>query len=104
MPSGFPWPRVARCRGFRLRAPVRRSAGPWCRSRPCGPPRGPGAGRGGVVGPGAGAGLTAYGPADPLAGQGPHRAGRAAESFYNAFFLDHDEGAVYFNTLANGLP
>jgi mannose/cellobiose epimerase-like protein (N-acyl-D-glucosamine 2-epimerase family) len=29
---------------------------------------------------------------------------RDAQSFYNAFFLDHDEGAVYFNTLANGLP
>ncbi|WP_449064137.1 AGE family epimerase/isomerase [Planomonospora algeriensis] len=29
---------------------------------------------------------------------------RAAESFYNAFFLDHDEGAVYFNVLASGMP
>lgn len=29
---------------------------------------------------------------------------RDAQSFYNAFFLDHDEGAVYFNTLASGLP
>ncbi|WP_240167852.1 AGE family epimerase/isomerase [Streptomyces noursei] len=29
---------------------------------------------------------------------------RRAESFYNAFFLDHDEGAVYFNVLASGLP
>jgi mannose/cellobiose epimerase-like protein (N-acyl-D-glucosamine 2-epimerase family) len=29
---------------------------------------------------------------------------REAASFYNAFFLDHDDGAVYFNTLANGLP
>ncbi|MFI7090426.1 AGE family epimerase/isomerase [Streptomyces lydicus] len=29
---------------------------------------------------------------------------RQAESFYNAFFLDHDEGAVYFNVLASGLP
>ncbi|WP_250306224.1 AGE family epimerase/isomerase [Streptomyces sp. A 4/2] len=29
---------------------------------------------------------------------------RDAQSFYNAFFLDHDEGAVYFNTMANGLP
>lgn len=29
---------------------------------------------------------------------------RGAESFYNAFFLDHDEGAVYFNVLASGLP
>jgi len=29
---------------------------------------------------------------------------REAASFYNAFFLDHDDGGVYFNTLANGLP
>jgi mannose/cellobiose epimerase-like protein (N-acyl-D-glucosamine 2-epimerase family) len=32
------------------------------------------------------------------------RHAREAESFYNAFFLDHDEGAVYFNVLATGLP
>jgi mannose/cellobiose epimerase-like protein (N-acyl-D-glucosamine 2-epimerase family) len=32
------------------------------------------------------------------------RHAREAEAFYNAFFLDHDEGAVYFNVLANGLP
>jgi mannose/cellobiose epimerase-like protein (N-acyl-D-glucosamine 2-epimerase family) len=29
---------------------------------------------------------------------------REAAAFYNAFFLDHDDGGVYFNTLANGLP
>lgn len=29
---------------------------------------------------------------------------RQAASFYNAFFLDHDEGGVYFNVLANGIP
>lgn len=29
---------------------------------------------------------------------------RQAAAFYNAFFLDHDEGAVYFNVLASGLP
>jgi mannose/cellobiose epimerase-like protein (N-acyl-D-glucosamine 2-epimerase family) len=29
---------------------------------------------------------------------------REAAAYYNAFFLDHDDGAVYFNTLANGLP
>ncbi|MFJ5974648.1 AGE family epimerase/isomerase [Streptomyces sp. NPDC093060] len=29
---------------------------------------------------------------------------RRAESFYNTYFLDHDEGAVYFNVLASGLP
>lgn len=27
-----------------------------------------------------------------------------AIGFYNTFFLDHDEGAVYFNVLANGMP
>ncbi len=25
-------------------------------------------------------------------------------SYYNAFFLDHGDGGIYFNTLANGLP
>jgi mannose/cellobiose epimerase-like protein (N-acyl-D-glucosamine 2-epimerase family) len=29
---------------------------------------------------------------------------REAAAFYNAFFLDHDDGGVYFNVLANGLP
>ena len=29
---------------------------------------------------------------------------RQAQAFYNAFFLDHDEGGVYFNVLANGVP
>lgn len=32
------------------------------------------------------------------------RHARESASFYNAFFLDHDEGGVYFNVLANGLP
>jgi mannose/cellobiose epimerase-like protein (N-acyl-D-glucosamine 2-epimerase family) len=32
------------------------------------------------------------------------RLGREAASFYNAMFLDHDDGGVYFNVLANGLP
>jgi mannose/cellobiose epimerase-like protein (N-acyl-D-glucosamine 2-epimerase family) len=32
------------------------------------------------------------------------RFSREAASFYNAFFLDHDDGGVYFNTLANGYP
>ncbi|MFC1408267.1 AGE family epimerase/isomerase [Streptacidiphilus sp. N1-12] len=32
------------------------------------------------------------------------REARQAESFYNTFFLDHDEGAVYFNVLAGGMP
>lgn len=29
---------------------------------------------------------------------------REAAAFYNAFFLDHDDGGVYFNVLANGVP
>jgi mannose/cellobiose epimerase-like protein (N-acyl-D-glucosamine 2-epimerase family) len=29
---------------------------------------------------------------------------REASAFYNAFFLDHDDGGVYFNVLANGMP
>lgn len=29
---------------------------------------------------------------------------RESSAFYNAFFLDHDDGAIYFNVLANGLP
>lgn len=38
-------------------------------------------------------------------GQEEHlRHAREAASFYNAFFLDHDDGGVYFNTLAGGLP
>jgi mannose/cellobiose epimerase-like protein (N-acyl-D-glucosamine 2-epimerase family) len=32
------------------------------------------------------------------------RQAREAQAFYNAFFLDHDEGAVYFNVLADGTP
>ena len=29
---------------------------------------------------------------------------RESAAFYNVFFLDHDDGAVYFNVLNNGLP
>jgi mannose/cellobiose epimerase-like protein (N-acyl-D-glucosamine 2-epimerase family) len=29
---------------------------------------------------------------------------RESEAFYNAYHLDHDDGGVYFNVLANGLP
>ncbi|MGH3168306.1 MAG: AGE family epimerase/isomerase, partial [Trebonia sp.] len=32
------------------------------------------------------------------------RQAREAEAFYNAFFLDHDEGAVYFNVTTDGFP
>jgi mannose/cellobiose epimerase-like protein (N-acyl-D-glucosamine 2-epimerase family) len=32
------------------------------------------------------------------------RLARESMAFYNAFFLDHDDGAVYFSVLANGIP
>ena len=32
------------------------------------------------------------------------RIARESAAFYNAFFLDHDDGAVFFNVLANGIP
>ncbi len=32
------------------------------------------------------------------------RLARESSAFYNAYFLDHDEGAVYFNVMANGIP
>jgi hypothetical protein len=32
------------------------------------------------------------------------RQARQTAAFYNAFFLDHDDGGIYFNTLANGIP
>jgi mannose/cellobiose epimerase-like protein (N-acyl-D-glucosamine 2-epimerase family) len=32
------------------------------------------------------------------------RLARESAAFYNAFFLDHEDGGVYFNVLANGLP
>jgi mannose/cellobiose epimerase-like protein (N-acyl-D-glucosamine 2-epimerase family) len=32
------------------------------------------------------------------------RIARDSSAFYNAFFLDHDDGAVFFNVLANGIP
>ncbi len=32
------------------------------------------------------------------------RTARESSAFYNAFFLDHDDGGVYFNVFANGMP
>ncbi len=32
------------------------------------------------------------------------RRARESSAFYNTFFLDHDDGAVYFNVLASGIP
>ncbi|MFZ2491171.1 MAG: AGE family epimerase/isomerase [Thermoanaerobaculia bacterium] len=29
---------------------------------------------------------------------------RESSAFYNTFFLDHDDGAVFFNVMANGVP
>ncbi len=39
-----------------------------------------------------------------LGDQEYHRLARESAAFYNAMFLDHDEGGVYFNVLANGTP
>lgn len=33
-----------------------------------------------------------------------HKLARESVAFYNAFFLDNDSGAVYFNVLASGVP
>ncbi|NEP81870.1 MAG: N-acyl-D-glucosamine 2-epimerase [Okeania sp. SIO3B3] len=33
-----------------------------------------------------------------------HRLAREAAAFYNAWFLDTEDGGVYFNVLANGIP
>ena len=38
-----------------------------------------------------------------LGGDDYLRIARESSSFYNAFFLDHNDGAVYFNVLANGI-
>lgn len=32
------------------------------------------------------------------------RLARESSAFYNAFFLDHDDGAIFFNVLASGVP
>jgi mannose/cellobiose epimerase-like protein (N-acyl-D-glucosamine 2-epimerase family) len=48
------------------------------------------------------AGRAGAGPQD-LRGEYLRHA-REAQTFYNAFFLDHDEGGVYFNVLADGMP
>lgn len=39
-----------------------------------------------------------------LGGEEYLRLARESAAFYNAFFLDQDEGAVYFNVLASGVP
>ena len=58
-------------------------------------------------------GVVAAGAGDPRLpdprrhprGRGvPASEARYAAAFYNAWFLDHDAGAVYFNVLASGIP
>ena len=39
-----------------------------------------------------------------LGGDEFRKISRESSAFYNAFFLDHDDGAVFFNVLANGIP
>ena len=39
-----------------------------------------------------------------LGGDDYLRLARESLAFYNAFFLDHDDGAIFFNVLANGIP
>jgi hypothetical protein len=42
--------------------------------------------------------------AGSLGDEAYQREAREAAAFYNAFFLDHDDGGVYFNVMANGTP
>ena len=38
-------------------------------------------------------------------GEGEYlRQARESSAFYNSYFLDHQDGAIYFNVLANGIP
>jgi hypothetical protein len=39
-----------------------------------------------------------------LGGDQFRKLSRESSAFYNAFFLDHDDGAVFFNVLASGIP
>lgn len=39
-----------------------------------------------------------------LSNQEYHRLAREAAAFYNAWFLDLEDGGIYFNVLANGIP
>jgi mannose/cellobiose epimerase-like protein (N-acyl-D-glucosamine 2-epimerase family) len=50
-------------------------------------------------------GILAYLILYGILGEADHlKLARESAAFYNSFFLDHDDGAVYFNVLANGLP
>lgn len=39
-----------------------------------------------------------------LGGDAYLKLARESVAFYNTFFLDHDDGAIFFNVLANGIP
>ena len=50
-------------------------------------------------------GILAYLILHGVLGDGQYlKTARESSAFYNNFFLDHDDGAVYFNVLANGIP
>jgi mannose/cellobiose epimerase-like protein (N-acyl-D-glucosamine 2-epimerase family) len=50
-------------------------------------------------------GILAYLILAGVLGDGEYqRLARESASFYNAFFLDNDDGSVYFNVLASGVP
>jgi mannose/cellobiose epimerase-like protein (N-acyl-D-glucosamine 2-epimerase family) len=50
-------------------------------------------------------GILAYQILKGLCGDEEYnRLARESAAFYNAFFLDHDDGAVFFNVLASGIP
>ncbi len=50
-------------------------------------------------------GILAYFILGGLLGDAEYgKLGRESAAFYNAFFLDHDDGAVFFNVLASGIP
>ena len=51
-------------------------------------------------------GILAYLILDGIARTTPstRKLARESAAFYNALFLDHDSGGVYFNVLANGMP
>jgi hypothetical protein len=48
--------------------------------------------------------LAYYILAANLKNQEYHRLAREAAAFYNAWFLDTEDGGIYFNVLANGIP
>jgi mannose/cellobiose epimerase-like protein (N-acyl-D-glucosamine 2-epimerase family) len=48
--------------------------------------------------------LAYYILAGVLGGEDYRCLARDSAAFYNAFFLDHDDGAIYFSVLASGIP